>query len=86
MSSPDEDSPHSGHTVYLFLQKHVHFYIKHLRCIETGKASGKRRGYTLDRTPVHYRTHTPHTLTLEDWEKSMHIWKVYENSILNPEQ
>lgn len=33
-------------------------------------------------------THTPHTLTLtlEDWEKSMHIWKVYENSIWNPEQ
>lgn len=49
--------------VYLFLQKHEHFYIKLLRCIETGKASGERPGYTLDRTPVCYRTDTPYTHT-----------------------
>lgn len=63
MSCPDEDSRRREHAVHWLLQKHVHFYIKHLRCIETAKASGKRRGYTLDRTLVRYGTHAPYTHT-----------------------
>lgn len=60
MSSPDEDSPHTAH---FFRQKHLHFYMKHLRCFETWKALGKRQDHTLDRTPARYRTHTPYTNT-----------------------
>lgn len=66
MSSPDEDSPHYGRTISLLLKRHIHFQIRHSRgsLIRDGirKASGKRPGQTLEKTPVHQRTYsTPHT-------------------------